>query len=103
LSVRALQYIVAEPGKQAGLPEELSHPHALRHATGQKPSPMPRARLTQPSPPTMTRRTSRAARPIATLRLNRTVSRLQTSRARRTMNSSLASVRSPHSNMNGCE
>jgi type 1 fimbriae regulatory protein FimB/type 1 fimbriae regulatory protein FimE len=34
LSVRALQYIVAEAGKQAGLPEELSHPHALRHATG---------------------------------------------------------------------
>ena len=34
LSVRALQYIVAEAGKQAGLPEELSHPHALRHAAG---------------------------------------------------------------------
>lgn len=34
LSVRTLQYIVAEAGKIAGLPEELSHPHALRHAAG---------------------------------------------------------------------
>jgi integrase len=34
LSVRALQYIVAEAGKAAGLPEELVHPHALRHAAG---------------------------------------------------------------------
>jgi type 1 fimbriae regulatory protein FimB/type 1 fimbriae regulatory protein FimE len=33
-SVRALQYIVGEAGKQAGLPEELCHPHALRHAAG---------------------------------------------------------------------
>jgi integrase len=34
LSVRTLQYIVAEAGKIASLPEELSHPHALRHAAG---------------------------------------------------------------------
>ena len=32
--MRALQYVVAEAGKAAGLPEELSHPHALRHAAG---------------------------------------------------------------------
>ena len=34
MSICTLQYIVAEAGKQAGLPEELSHPHALRHAAG---------------------------------------------------------------------
>jgi integrase len=34
LSVRALQYIVAEAGKLAGVAEHLAHPHALRHAAG---------------------------------------------------------------------
>ena len=33
-SVRALQYIVAEAGKLAGVPLHLAHPHALRHAAG---------------------------------------------------------------------
>jgi integrase len=32
--VRALQYVVEAAGEAAGLPKELSHPHALRHAAG---------------------------------------------------------------------
>jgi site-specific recombinase XerD len=32
--LRALQSIVSAAGKAAGLPEELSHPHVLRHAAG---------------------------------------------------------------------
>jgi type 1 fimbriae regulatory protein FimB/type 1 fimbriae regulatory protein FimE len=34
LSVRTLQYIVAEAGAFAGLPPDLCHPHALRHGAG---------------------------------------------------------------------
>jgi type 1 fimbriae regulatory protein FimB/type 1 fimbriae regulatory protein FimE len=34
MSVRSLQYIVEAAGKAAGLPDHLSHPHALRHAAG---------------------------------------------------------------------